>query len=332
MRIKHKLVRIAKIKNGMKKLFQLKRKLAISVLAFVMLAGLLLLLVPSVFANVASLSLSPASGNITQSSALTVSIYVNASEPVNAASVILTYPAHLLEFVSIGSSSAFSIVASNSGGGGLVRIDRGALPSVSGKQLLATARFKARANSGNAIISFAGGSSVISAGSNANILSGTTGGIYSLKDLATVEPSYVPQGRLEGNKLLACQNRERFIADIMGDITERAQKQANLFSTLAERTQKFYLEKGKKLGIYSSLVADVKAKKAFAQATVDVIKSSSAKFKCAGEDPKGLGNSFKNDLRVGIDALQAYRSSVKNLIVGVRSVHSTTSSSDNGSQ
>lgn len=139
------------------------------------------------------------------------------------------------------------------------------------------------------------------------------------------------QTRLAAAKLKACQNREKAITNIMSRLSERGQKHVDLFSKIAERTETFYTKKGKTLANYDALVADVAAKKAAAQAAVDTVKSTSVEFKCDGTDPKGVVSSFKADLKLEIEALKAYRTSVKNLIVGVKSVQGTTSSADKGS-
>lgn len=136
--------------------------------------------------------------------------------------------------------------------------------------------------------------------------------------------------RLADARLKACQNREKVITNIMSRIGERGQNHLNLFSTIADRTEKFYVSKGKTLTNYDVLVADVDAKKAAAQTEVDTVKSTVVEFKCDGTDPKGVASSFKEELKAEIKALQAYRTSVKNLIVGVKSVQGTTTSSANG--
>ncbi len=129
-------------------------------------------------------------------------------------------------------------------------------------------------------------------------------------------------------KLKVCQIREKSIDNIMSRIAERGQKQLDLFTTIATRVETFYTTKGKTLSNYDALVADVNAKKAAAQAAVDQVKSDKANFKCDGTDPKGAADSFKNDLKLEISALKDYRTSIKNLIVGVKSVQSTTTSSN----
>ncbi len=155
---------------------------------------LLPLLVPfKAYAASANLYLSPASGSVSKGSILTVNIRENSgSEPVNSVQANLSYPADSLDFVSIGSSSAWGVVAQNSGGGGSVNIARGALPPVSGDQLVASVRFKAKKDTGSASISFASGSEVDSSNSNSNILSGTSGGTYTMRAPAAT-PAEAPK-------------------------------------------------------------------------------------------------------------------------------------------
>lgn len=140
--------------------------------------------------------------------------------------------------------------------------------------------------------------------------------------------------RLAATKLKVCQHREKAIDNIMARIAERGQKQLDLFTTIATRTETFYTTKGKTLSNYDALVTDVTAKQTAAQTAVDTIKADKANFKCDGTDPHGASTTFKTDLKLEISALKDYRTSVKNLIVGVKSVQGTTSSNDNagGSQ
>lgn len=134
------------------------------------------------------------------------------------------------------------------------------------------------------------------------------------------------QTRLADAKLKVCQNREKVVTNIMARIADRGQKQLDLFTTIATRTETFYTTKGKTLSNYDALVADVNAQHTSAQTAVDTIKATSVTFKCDGTDPKGMVSSFKDSLKLEISALQDYRTAVKNLIVGVKSVQSTTTS------
>lgn len=132
------------------------------------------------------------------------------------------------------------------------------------------------------------------------------------------------EAKLAGVKLQVCQRRQKAITNIMERIADRGQKQLTLFTTIANRVETFYTDKGKTLDNYDALVADVNAKQAAAQTTVDTIKADSTGFSCDSSDPKGFVDSFKGSLKSEISALQDYRTSVKNLTVGVKSVQSTT--------
>lgn len=131
-------------------------------------------------------------------------------------------------------------------------------------------------------------------------------------------------GRLENAKLKACQNREKAIQNIMNRVSDRGRKQLDVFTKISERTQAFYAEKGHTLNNYDALVAEVDAKKSAAQAAVDAVHDSSGEFKCDGENPKAVADSFKENLKAMNTALKEYKTAVKDLIVGVKSVQSTT--------
>lgn len=152
----------------------------------------------------------------------------------------------------------------------------------------------------------------------------------TIPDRAPSDPASQNQGtaRLADAKLKACQNREKAITNIMSRIADRGQKHFTLFSTIADRTEAFYADKGNILSNYEALVVDVNNKAVAAQAALDTLKTSSTSFSCDGTDPKGFVDSFKSDLKAEISALQDYRTSVKNLIVGVKSVQGTVTATD----
>ncbi|MEX1995371.1 MAG: hypothetical protein WD887_01175 [Candidatus Saccharimonadales bacterium] len=123
--------------------------------------------------------------------------------------------------------------------------------------------------------------------------------------------------RLEAAKLRACQNREKAIQNIMARINDRGEKHIVLFTKIADRVKAFYVDKGLTADNYDELVAQVEVKKAAAEAAVASLQSSDVQFKCDSEDPKGTALVFKDLLKQEIDALKAYRTAVKNLIVAV---------------
>jgi hypothetical protein len=135
------------------------------------------------------------------------------------------------------------------------------------------------------------------------------------------------QQRLEANKLRVCEQRKTKITAIMNRAVVRAERQLELFTTIAERVKNFYEEKGRTIANYDELVAAVDAAKADAEANLEVLKGLEP-FDCNAEDPKGNVEAFKLALKSINEDLKAYRTSVKNLIVGVKSAQSQTTGGD----
>ncbi len=161
------------------------KQISLAIIAAVTLSPLLFSASASAAAS-AVLYMSPASGSYTKGGSFSVSIRENSyTEPVNAVQANFSYPASSLQYVSISSSSAFGIIAQSSGGSGSVKIGRGAMPAVSGDQLIATVQFKVLAGSGTATLAFTSGSSVVSASTNTDIMTSSPGASYTLKTATT---------------------------------------------------------------------------------------------------------------------------------------------------
>lgn len=134
----------------------------------------------------------------------------------------------------------------------------------------------------------------------------------------------VSTGKLEGNKLEACQNRERVISNIMARVNDRGSKQLAVFDKISERVQAFYKAKGYTLTNYDELVTAVNAKRTEAQAAVQTMAQNGTVFDCGSDDPKGTVNQFKERAQAQIGALGEYKTAVKNLIVGVKTAATAT--------
>lgn len=157
----------------MKKLFQL-----IIANAFILA---MLLPVRLAFAASAGLSLSPASGSVANGSTLTIDIHENSgSEPVNDVQADMTYDSAKFDFVAINNSAAFAYAFQSTGGGGTINLNRGALPAVTGDQVVASVVLRAKVASGSGAVNFSASSQVYSANNNNNIYSGGSGGTYTL--------------------------------------------------------------------------------------------------------------------------------------------------------
>ena len=144
------------------------------------------------------------------------------------------------------------------------------------------------------------------------------------KDEKDVIKSADASKRLSEGQQRACERRETAVKSIMARSRERASRQLELFTTIADRTKAFYAEKGNTLADYDELAAAADAAKVKAETSLSVIPDATD-FNCSSEDPKASGKAFKLALRQGADDLKAYKTAVKNLIVGVKSVQSTES-------
>ncbi len=130
--------------------------------------------------------LSPASSSLALNSTFTVEVRENSgTTPVNAVQANFSYPATLVDFVSISTSStAFGLEAQSFGGNGQVTMARGTCggcAAVTGDQLIATVTFKTKSTNGTAAMAFTSGTALISSSSNTDILgslSKTYGGNY----------------------------------------------------------------------------------------------------------------------------------------------------------
>lgn len=129
---------------------------------------------------------------------------------------------------------------------------------------------------------------------------------------------------LEGAKLQACQARENAIKKRSDQLTKMAANMEEKFDSIAQRVKDYYTTKvvpsGKTVSSYDSLVSDIDTKKAAVQTALTKAQTDLASFSCDGSDPKGQMMAFKDDTQAVSQGLKDYRTSIKNLIVAVRSV------------
>ncbi len=127
------------------------------------------------------------------------------------------------------------------------------------------------------------------------------------------------QKKLGGDQLKNCQNREGAINNIMARISDRAQKQLTLMNSISTQVQNLYKNNNMSLGSYDVLVAAVKSKKTIAEKEMNNVRVQSRVFNCGGDDPKGIATQFKSEASTQAGALNEYKTSINNLLVGVES-------------
>ena len=138
--------------------------------------------------------------------------------------------------------------------------------------------------------------------------------------------------RLSTTKLRLCQARKTSIGAIMKRGTVRGDNQLKLFNAIFQRVQTFYAKQGNVLAHYDELVSAVTAAQSKATTDITVLKGMSGTFDCNSEDPKGDAAAFKTATKLVAEDLRAYRSALKDLISGVKSVQPKAQRAEGGQQ
>lgn len=139
--------------------------------------------------------------------------------------------------------------------------------------------------------------------------------------------------KLTEAKLKVCQNKEAAIQKRNDALTKMANTMLTKFDSIATRVETYYTDtvvsSGKTVPTYNTLLANIVTKKSAVQADLDKASVSDTTFNCTSDDPKGQLTQFRTDMQTVKQALKDYRTSIKNLIVAVRSVTGTTESNSN---
>lgn len=133
--------------------------------------------------------------------------------------------------------------------------------------------------------------------------------------------------KLDENKRKICEKRQAGITRTMNKMQTRGEAQLDVFTKIADRTMAFYEQKQRTVENYDDLVAAVEEKKTAAELAVAAGDEAIGEFSCDANDPTGIKDLFKAQLSDQIAALKAYKTAVKDLIVGVKSAQGQTSRS-----
>lgn len=142
------------------------------------------------------------------------------------------------------------------------------------------------------------------------------------QEVSGTDRKTIAKEKLDDTKLKACQSRESLVKTTMSSVVTRSQANFDKISAAAQRAEAFYTAKGNVLANYDSLVAAVDTAKVAAQASLSNL-TNTAVFSCSSDGPKSEIQTFHNQRLSKIDALSAYRTAVKALITGIKSVQPT---------
>lgn len=131
--------------------------------------------------------------------------------------------------------------------------------------------------------------------------------------------------KLSDAKLRSCQARENAIKKRESSLVKLVGNMEDKFASISARVENYYTTKlvpaGKTISNYDALVADIASKKSNVQTVLTSAQNDVASFSCTADDPKGDIQKFRVDMQNVKKALKDYRTSIKNLIVAVRSAN-----------
>lgn len=146
--------------------------------------------------------------------------------------------------------------------------------------------------------------------------------VFAVTPRASLPPKAV--AAMSAARTKACEARASAVQTRLASLISLANNMLNIFDTHAQSVENYYtntlVPSGKTVSNYSTLTADIDAKK---KAVVDAwtkAKTDADNFSCTTGDARVLLNQFRVDMQATKQALQAYRVSIKNLIVAVRRV------------
>lgn len=133
--------------------------------------------------------------------------------------------------------------------------------------------------------------------------------------IATTSPAVNPR---------SCQTREKAIKQQLNHLIQLATSIQTKFNQIVQRTQNYYnssvVPSGKSVPNHDQLMANIQTKKTAVQTALDTARADTNDFSCESDSPKNLLRKFHTDMQTVKQALKDYRTSIRNLIVAVRSV------------
>lgn len=137
------------------------------------------------------------------------------------------------------------------------------------------------------------------------------------------KPFRLKTDRLKELRLKACEAHQGEINTRSGSLAKLVDTMVGKFDAIVTRVEEYYLTKavpaGKVVTNYDELVADIAAKKIQISTDLDTAKKDVSDFSCTGDNPKGQITEYRTDMQLVKKDLQAYRTSIKNLLVAIRS-------------
>lgn len=124
-------------------------------------------------------------------------------------------------------------------------------------------------------------------------------------------------------RVRSCEARKDAVTNRMASLVRFANNMLEKFSAISLRVQQFYTDKVLPTGVtvanYDALLKDVADKKAVVETAVAKAQADVDDFSCDDSDIRDQYSTFRQNMQAVKQALQNYRTAIKNLIVAVHS-------------
>lgn len=114
-----------------------------------------------------------------------------------------------------------------------------------------------------------------------------------------------------------CELHKAHLDKLMTNVETRSQRVYDRITKISELIKKFYVKKELKVAEYDTLIADINVKRATAKEYLDILLANSG-IDCNAESPREMVKEFRDDRKEKIEAMKAYRESVRKLLQAVR--------------
>lgn len=131
-------------------------------------------------------------------------------------------------------------------------------------------------------------------------------------------------------RMTACQAKAASIKKRMTHLVALAEGMEDKFDAHVERIKDYYTNKlvpsGKTVENYDELLSNVKTQEEVVEEALEVAEADAEAFSCTSGNPKEQARKFREDMQAVKKELKVYRTTIKDLIVAVRSVAGEESS------
>jgi hypothetical protein len=114
-----------------------------------------------------------------------------------------------------------------------------------------------------------------------------------------------------------CEQHQANLDKLVKTIQARSQRAYDRITKISELIKKFYVKKELNVAEYDTLIADVEAKRVAAKTNLDTLLANSG-IDCDAESPRTMVKEFRSERKEKIEAMKAYRESVRKLLQAVR--------------